>query len=447
MHSRTHRPGRGTRGFVAFGAAAALIAGGLAFSAPAQAAETQVDDASFVWGLNGYAQKGIFGPWTFKDLTGNAAQLSGATQTEYVTPVFPATSFPANAPSGANPNAIKFTEGEGWVDPETGAAELTWSGSYTVNAYPAIYNAPNEIYSDPALSIAADGSGELTFHFTIGAGVDMSGTPFEAKDFGRLTLATFSAGSLSGLDADGYRLKPDFSGVVLDPAKVSGQVTSCTAPSLAGSWPAAFVETLATDPAGASVASHFYSTGCGGNQDLKPALPVDVAFSLAETPTEPTTGAGDITVEVPAAPEEPSGAFGWAWATESAVDLGTATTSGSTFTATGALNDVVVTDTRAGGTGAYSWSISGQVADFTSGSASFSGAFLGWTPKVVSGAATAGNAVTSTQIGGTGLGAASVLASSSAATSATVGADLSLVIPGSTAAGDYKTTLTLTAVQ
>jgi hypothetical protein len=447
VHSRAHRPHRGARALVALGTAAALTAGGLALAAPAQAAETQVDDASFVWGLNGYAQKGIFGAWTFKDLTGNATQLSGATQTEYVTPVFPATSFPANAPSGANPNAVKFTAGEGWVDPETGAAELSWSGSYTVNAYPAIYNAPNEIYSDPWLSVAADGSGELTFDFTIGAGVDMGGTPFEAKHFGRLTLATFSAGSLSGLDADGYRLKPDFAGVVLDPAKVPGQVTSCTAPSLAGAWPSAFVETLATDPAGASVAPHFYSTGCGGNQDLKPALPIDVSFVLAETPTEPETGAGDITVEVPAAPEEPSGAFGWAWATESAVDLGTATATGANFTAAGALNDVIVTDTRAGGAGAYSWSISGQVADFTTGSASFSGGYLGWTPKVVSGTATAGAAVTSTQVGGTGLAGASLLAGSNAATSATIGADLSLVIPGSTAAGDYKTTLTLTAVQ
>lgn len=107
----------------------------------------------------------------------------------------------------------------------------------------------------------------------------------------------------------------------------------------------------------------------------------------------------------------------------------------------------MVTDTRAGGTGAYSWSISGQVADFTAGSSSFSGGYLGWTPKVVTGTATAGAAVTSTQTGGTGLAGARVLASSNAATSATVGADLSLVIPGSTAAGDYKTTLTLTAVQ
>ncbi len=446
VHSRTDTAHRRTRLLAAAGAVAALALSGLAFAAPAQAAPSDVDDATLTWGLNGYAQQGIFGPWTFKDLTGDVTYLAGATQTEYVTPVFPATSFPANARSGPNPNAVKFSSGTGTVDPETGAAELSWDGSYTVNAYPAIYNAPNEIYSDPQLTVAADGSGELTFDFTIGAGTDMSGNPFEEAAFGRVTLATFSAGSISGLDEDGFRLRPDFEGVVLDSAVVQNQTLTCTAPSLAGAWPAEFVETLAGNSAGASVASHFYSTGCGGNQDLKPALPMDIAFTLAES-EEPTSGAGDITVEVPEAPEEPSGSFGWAWATESAVDLGTAAADGANFVATGALNDVVVTDTRAGGTSPYGWSISGQVGEFTSASGSFSAGFLGWTPAVVSGIATAGAAVTSTQLGGTGLGSASVLASSTAATSATVGAALSLVIPATTAAGDYTTTLTLTAVQ
>ncbi len=260
-----------------------------------------------------------------------------------------------------------------------------------------------------------------------------------------------SAGSITGLDSDGFRLTPDFEGVLLDSSVVSNQTTTCTAPSKAGSWPAEFVETLAADPAGASVSSHFYSTGCGGNQDLKPALPVDVAFSLASTtheePEEPEAGSGDIVVEVPEAVQPETGSFAWAWATESAVDLGTASASGANFVAEGSLNDVVVTDTRAGGSGSYSWSISGQVSDFAAGGNTFAGGYLGWTPKVVSGTATAGAAVTSTHLGDTGLGATSVLASSTAATSATVGADLELVIPGTTAAGDYAATLTITAVQ
>ena len=450
MHSRTDNPRRGLRLLAAVGAVAALAAGSLALAAPANAAPTEVDDATFTWGLNGYAQRGIFGPWTFKDLTGNVVALSGATQTEYVTAPFPATSFPSNATSGPNANAVKFNDGTGTVDPDTGAAVLSWTGSYTVNAYPAQFNAPNEVYTDPQLTVGSDGSGELSFDFTIGAGVSMSGEPFDAVSFGRLTLATFSAGSISALDADSFRLTPDYAGVVLDPAKVSGQTTTCTAPSgPAGSWPAEFVETLAGDTAGSSVAPHFYSTGCGGMQDSKPALPIDIGFVVAETPTGPgepgESEPGQIGVVVPEQPVTPGGSFGWEWASENPVSLGTATTSGANFVAAGSLNDVVVTDTRTGA-GPYSWSLSGQSSSFVSGADTFGGGYLGWTPKLVSGTATAGAAVTSTQLAGAGLASPALLASSTAATSATVGADLSLVIPGSTAAGDYKATLTITAV-
>ena len=54
--------------------------------------------------------------------------------------------------------------------------------------------------------------------------------------------------------------------------------------------------------------------------------------------------------------------------------------------------------------------------------------------------------VIQTQTGGQGLGTSRVLASSSTAASATVGADLSLVIPGTTAAGAYTSKITITAL-
>lgn len=162
------------------------------------------------------------------------------------------------------------------------------------------------------------------------------------------------------------------------------------------------------------------------------------------------SGADDVVVEVPEWVDAPTGSFGWAFAGTSPADLGTATQDGATFVANGSLTDIVVTDTRAGGTAAYTWSISGQAGDFTTtGGASFSGALLGWSPKIVAGGSTVakGADVTSTQLGGTGLGTSRVLASSTAAASATVGADLSLVIPSTTAPGDYTSTLTITALQ
>jgi hypothetical protein len=161
-------------------------------------------------------------------------------------------------------------------------------------------------------------------------------------------------------------------------------------------------------------------------------------------------GASDVIVEVPEWVTPATGSFGWAFAGTSPADLGTATQNGANFVAAGSLTDIVVTDTRAGGTTPYSWSISAQAGDFASSTgASFSAGLLGWSPRIVAGgtSVTKGAEVTSTQLGGTGLGASRVLASSTAAASATVGADLSLVIPGTTPAGDYRSKLTITALQ
>lgn len=174
-------------------------------------------------------------------------------------------------------------------------------------------------------------------------------------------------------------------------------------------------------------------------------------YAPFETATPVTfASSSDVIVEVPAWVESPTGSFGWAFEGTSPANLGTAVQDGANFVASGSLTNLVVTDTRAGGSSPYTWSISGQVGDFASSSGgSFSGGLLGWKPKVVSaGSSVAGGAeVTSTRLGGTGLGASRVLASSTSAVSATVGADLSLVIPGTTPAGDYTSKLTITALQ
>lgn len=161
-------------------------------------------------------------------------------------------------------------------------------------------------------------------------------------------------------------------------------------------------------------------------------------------------GANDVVVDVPTQVEPPSGSFGWTFAGSSPADLGTATAQGGNFVANGSLTNIVVTDTRAGGSSPYTWSISGQASDFTStGGGSFSADLLGWTPKIVEGAASVskGADVPSSRLGGSGLSASRVLASSTAAAAAVVGADLSLVIPGTTPAGSYTSKLTVTALQ
>jgi hypothetical protein len=160
--------------------------------------------------------------------------------------------------------------------------------------------------------------------------------------------------------------------------------------------------------------------------------------------------ASDVIVDVPAWVDNPTGSFGWAFEGTSPANLGTAVQDGANFVASGSLTNIVVTDTRAGGTSPYAWSISGQVGAFTSSTGeSFSGDLLGWKPKLVSAGSTVtgGTEVASTRLGGTGLGSSRVLAASTSAASATVGADLTLVIPGTTPAGDYASKLTITALQ
>lgn len=314
QHSRLRRR------LTAFAAAGALGAGVLAATVPAaQAAPatttgsgpTTVTDASLVWGLSGYAQKGIFGPWRFVDLTGDATYLEGnvgtpvnpTPQTEYLVDPVPATSFPTDK-AGKSPNAVKLTDGVGTIDKATGAGKLSWDASYTVNAYPATFNAPNEVYNDPVLTVAADGSGTLTAEFTVGAGVGQDGTAVPAESFGRLKVATFDAGSLTSKTDTGYRVDLDYRGVSNG---LTSQTTTCSTADGAtgwwGSYPQQFIDALAGSQAGGSVLPHFYSTGCGGMQDNKPPLPLDVRFTTAAAPSVTvsevalsTDGSADVTV-------------------------------------------------------------------------------------------------------------------------------------------------------
>lgn len=269
--STSHRARRGA----ALLAASALGAGVLA-AAPttAQAATTRVDGATFTWGISGYAQKGTLAPWTINGATGDAQVLPGATQTEYKVAPTPATSLPADV---TDVTAVKFTGGEGTVDPATGATTLTWEGSYTVAAYPAMFGVPSETYTDPVLTVRKNGSGNVTMRVQTSAGEDRDGGTVPAKDLGRVVLMTFGAGDLSGFTARGFRVTPDYQGVT---AGIDGQTTSCSTAGGAtgwwGSWPAAFVKEMP-----ASLQAHFYSTGCAGMQDAKPPLPFDVSFGKA----------------------------------------------------------------------------------------------------------------------------------------------------------------------
>lgn len=196
----------------------------------------------------------------------------------------------------------------------------------------------------------------------------------------------------------------------------------------------------------ATYAAIGWDFGTVWTMDATAARPVLTAVSET-VEIEPPTGVGQqIQVGIPQAA---AGEFSWGIdGTNRLVDLGTAQATGDHFEATGSINSITVSDTRHPGA---IWSLSAQVGDFTSDAGTFSGKYLGWTPKVLQpgAGATAGAAVASGFDGGSGLAVSSPLASAAAGHargSATLGADLILKVPADAAQGTYRGRLTLTAL-
>jgi hypothetical protein len=185
---------------------------------------------------------------------------------------------------------------------------------------------------------------------------------------------------------------------------------------------------------------------CGPNNGTEAARPVGSIVDQVTIHANHGDGQ-DIQVSVPdAAPGE----FGWTIdGRNGLVDLGTAVDhDGDYYEAKGQINPIAVSDTRRS---LAPWSISASVGDFRDGSRTFSGKYLGWTPKLVqSGAgATPGNPVASGYDSGDGLSVSRSLASALQGHPrgvAKLGADLDLKIPSSVDKGSYRGTLTITAL-
>lgn len=184
---------------------------------------------------------------------------------------------------------------------------------------------------------------------------------------------------------------------------------------------------------------------CGPDDGSSPAQPVG---SIVDKVTvHPYHGAGqDLQVAVP---EAAPGEFGWATAGHNGlVDLGTAVDHTDYFEATGQINPITVSDSRRSHA---PWSISASVGDFRDGTKTFSGANLGWTPKVLQAGAGArpGAPVASGYDGGEGLSISRGLGWAEQGHdkgAATLGADLDLKIPDSVDKGSYRATVTITAL-
>jgi len=186
---------------------------------------------------------------------------------------------------------------------------------------------------------------------------------------------------------------------------------------------------------------------CGPNSGASAAQPVG---SIVDAVTiHPNHGDGqDIQVTVPTATP---GAFGWTIDGQNGlVDLGTANdlNNGDYFEAQGEINPITVTDTRRS---LAPWSISASVSDFRDGDKTFSGKYLGWTPKLIKAGAgaTPGAPVKSGYESGDGLSVSRNLGAAVQGHergTSKLGADLELKIPGGADTGSYRSTLTITAL-
>jgi hypothetical protein len=180
-------------------------------------------------------------------------------------------------------------------------------------------------------------------------------------------------------------------------------------------------------------------------------LPADAEKTIAEAKASNIGAAvSDDSQEIEVTvPEAAAGELVWSIdGSNGLVQLGDAVESGDHFAAAGAINPVRVTDTRKG---SPAWSVSASVSDFASGDKTFSGKYLGWTPKLLEHGTRvqSGAPVGSGFDGGQGLSVSSTLGFGQVGhdqAAAVLGADLDLKIPVEVGTGTYSATLTLTAL-
>jgi hypothetical protein len=437
------------RRFGAAVASTAVAAAGLvAFAAPSASAATQeITNATFEWGINPELQSAPpFGGCNFL----SAGASDGSEEQYRVTDGTVSIVKNGTAPTWANKcdgaatgtmnQKVVWSGGTGTIDPSTGAATISFPGKLSLNFYGGL--TPFFI-ENPVLTVDASGDGSLVA--TLGGFASDQANPFVKTPIESVSGVTVvDLSNVAGDNTTGFTVTPDYAGVLYDaPAGGGAQNRSTTG---WGSWPDSFVDFHFVT----GLSSYWYSSG--GVADVKkPPTVLTVAYGPLDggedpgTPPPAGTGQQVITAQVPE--EVDPGEFVWTIdAEDRTVTLTEAQDKGTYLHSTGAIKPIKVTDGRLGGP---TWSISGQVGDFTGG---IDGKHLGWKPfvSVAGSGAVPGGEVLSGFVSGNGLKSASLLASApsghAVGGTATLGADLDLRIPQDTAPGTYSATLTITAL-
>lgn len=224
---------------------------------------TPVEDVQLAWAYSGYAQIGVFGPWS-QTVTGDDVALAAANGevstglAEHAARVF---------------TEVHFDHGSGAIDPLTGEGTISWDGSWTLNAYAGQFGAPDETLSDPILDVQADGSGTLSVEAVVSAGLDSAGNPTPQTGPTRVDIVTFT--SLAELTSTGMKVQPDFAGRAYVPGANESAWLSCDGSG--GSWPAEWIQMVPS-----SLRPHYYTTSCGGLNAYKPPSTVHINWTTSD---------------------------------------------------------------------------------------------------------------------------------------------------------------------
>lgn len=462
-------PPRSTPAVVtAIGIVVALIVG---FVPPAQAAPAGVGAATLEWSFNNTIQNTWSGAVadggpdvachflsagvsegaedTYSSQAGNVTILKRTGADGEGNPVVEQPTFANRClrpGGGLIDQKVVWSGGAGTVDPVTGETSISFTGTLSINFNN--HRSPVHI-TNPVLTVDADGNGALTA--TVGGYRGAQGSPERTL---LEPVANVVIADLSGVESaneEGFTVTPEFFGVTATVVNnwPTEPATTITVPTQAvidgkgennwGSWPETFTDFIYRT----GLNSYFHSSNANPTNAAdanKAPLPLTVDYGTTPEPAE------NEQVVVVVVPEAGDGEFVWQIeGTDRVVALGTAANAGDHWAASGSMVPIVVSDTRSGGP---TWSISGQVSDFSGG---ISGSFVGWTPQIISpgAGATEGEAVASGFDSGPGLSTSAVLAAAETGHptgSAVIGAELILKLPIATEPGSYSTTLTITAL-
>lgn len=293
-------------------ATAGLVGFGLTAAAPAHADEITIDNAELRWELNKESTAGAFAPGTWnlfsagkigdpgegaktltvadagatwsndepagwKNAEGNVTIEDKAANGSYAPTTFEGTrrdttdTIITTGNGRFSENVISLKNGTGTVDPATNTGTISWDADFTV----IYYSGMSFFYvSDPELTVAADGTGELNATLS-GYGSDQN----DMEQWNELEPTEVTLADLEGVEltANGVSVTPNYHEVEYDAG--DGQPQSRSGPNW-GSFPQSFVDFQAA----VGTAQYWYSSG-GAADVRKPTTPLNITWG--EEPVDP----------------------------------------------------------------------------------------------------------------------------------------------------------------